>query len=216
MKSPVVKKPFLKESLLGISGTVVKKPLRDAYYEAEEILAKAKSEAARIVETAQAEAESVRAAAYDEGRERALTELTQCILDARAKRERMISEIEEEVITLSFKIAEKIIARQIERDDSALMDIIASALYTVRTAQRLAIHVNPSDMSTVEKYRDRLIAVQAGRLFDFIPNPAIAPHGCLIETDLAKVDAQLETQLRVLERCLLERAESPSEGWDAP
>nr|MDQ3806425.1 FliH/SctL family protein [Acidobacteriota bacterium] len=70
----------------------------------------------------------------------------------------------------------------------------------------LTVRVNPADLPAVEAHRARLDPAGRARFLDLVADPRVGPGGCVIESESGTVDAQLQTQLRVLERALLARA----------
>ena len=110
------------------------------------------------------------------------------------------------MLRLAVKLAEKIIGREIERRDETLAEIVAAALRHARQQETLTVRVNPADLAAVEAHRDRLNPSSRTRFLDIMADPRVRRGGCLIESEAGTVDAQLDTQLRVLEQALLARA----------
>jgi type III secretion protein L len=185
---------------------VVKRPVVEALAEARRIRAEAEEAARALRESSERAALELREAAYQEGREAALLEFAQLLLDARERRDAAVASAERDVLTLAVKLAEKIIGREIERDLAALADIVAAALRHARQNEALTVRVNPADLPSVEAHRTRLDPAGRARFLDLVADPRVGPGGCVIESESGTVDAQLETQLRVLERALLARA----------
>lgn len=174
--------------------------------EAGRIVEEAASEAASIRLDAVNEASDIRQAAYLQGREAALLEFSTHLLSAREVRDTAFAEAERDLLRLAIKIAEKIIGREIERDSSTLPDIVSNALRHTRQNEMLTVRIHPGDMPLVETQRERLNQMNRARFLDFVPDPRVTPGGCIIESESGTVDAQLTTQLQVLERALLARA----------
>ena len=188
------------------AGPVVKRAVVEARAEARRLVTEAESEAKRVREEAESEARELRERAFAEGREAALAELTELILEARARKDSALAESERDLLRLAVKLAEKIIGREVERDSSALADIVANALRHARHNETFTVRVNPADLPVVEAYRTRLDPAGRARFLDVVADPAVGHGGCVIETESGTIDAQLDTQLRVLERALLARA----------
>ena len=70
----------------------------------------------------------------------------------------------------------------------------------------ITVRVNPADLPVIEERGQRLERAGREQLLDIVPDPLVAAGGCVIESESGAIDAQLETQLRVLERALLTRA----------
>lgn len=184
---------------------IVKRLAIEARAEAERILRDAESHAARVRERAEREAADLRERTSSETREAALAEFTELIVEARARRDDALFEVEREVLRLSVRIAEKIIGREIKLDKETLADIVAAALLHARQHQTLAVRVNPADLPLVQAHRDRFDALTRARFVDFVPDPRVGAGGCVIESEAGTIDATIDTQLRVLERALLAR-----------
>lgn len=201
----VIKRAQAKASPVAAS-SVVKRAVVEARVEARRLLAEAESEARALREEAEAEARALREKAFAEGHEEALSELTELILDARERRDAVLAEAERDLLRLAVKLAEKIIGREVERDPSALADIVAAALRQARQNETFTVRVNPADLPLVEAYRSRLDPAGRARFLDVVADPRVGHGGCVIESESGTIDAQLDTQLRVLERALLTRA----------
>lgn len=206
----VIKRASLKEATAEERG-VVKRPVVEARAEARRILAEAEAEAGALREAAGREAREMREAAYEEGREAALLEFTEILIDARARRDAALADAERDLLRLAVKLAEKIVGREVERDAAALADIVSTALRHARQNESLTVRVNPSDLAAVESHRARLDPSGRARFLDLVADPRVGHGGCVIESESGAIDAQLDTQLRVLERALLARAAGDGE-----
>ncbi len=187
-------------------GAVVKRAVAEARAEARRILADANREAEELRERAARESRELREAAYEEGREAALSELNFILLEAHERRDAALTGAERDVLRLAVKLAEKIIGREVERDDAALADIVSAALRHARQQESLTVRVNPADLPRVQAHRERLDPSGRARFIDLVADPRVGHGGCVIEGESGTVDARLDTQLRVLERALLARA----------
>ena len=198
------------QSGASITRGIIKRPIVDAKATGRRIVAEAEAQAAALRESAQAFARELRESAYQEGHEAALLELNQHLLDACERRDTALLEVEQDMLRLAVKIAEKIIGRELEHNDSTLASIVATALRHARQHEVLVVRINPADIPTVLAHRDQLDPMGRARFLDIIPDPRVGHGGCIIEGPSGTVDAQLATQLRVLERALLTR--TPGEG----
>lgn len=187
-------------------GGVVKRPLVEARAEAARLLAEAERTADETRESARRTARELRAAAYAEGQEAALTELNALLLEARERREAALAEVERDVLRLAVRLAEKIIGREIQADPATLADIVSTALRSARQHETLVVRVHPADLPEVQSRRERIDPAGRARFLDFVPDPQVSRGGCVIQSESGVVDAQLDTQLRALERALLARA----------
>ena len=161
-------------------GAVVKRSVVEARAEARHILDEAAREAEALRERVEHEARELREAAYAEGLETALSELNHLLLEAHARRDAALSGAERDVLRLAVKLAEKIIGREVERDDAALADIVSAALRHARQQEALTVRVNPADLPRVQAHRERLDPSGRARFIDLVADPRVAHGGCVI------------------------------------
>ncbi len=195
---------------LGVKQKVVKNQIVTARREAARILEEAEEFAAEIRREAQSAAENLKAQAYAQGSENALTEFERNLFESREIREKIWRETEKDLLRLAVRLAEKIVGREIEKDDKTIIEIISTALQNARQQEKLTVRVNPKDLPTVEREAEKLSLGGRVQFIDFVADPRVSASGCLIESEVGTIDARLETQLRVLERALL--AQSEGEG----
>ena len=184
-------------------GRILKNQILNAEETARKIIREANEKADNHVADALTEAEEIRREAYESGRETAAQELLENILAAKEQRAQALHAVEQDVLKLSVKIAEKIIGREIETDESARGEIVLTALRQARQQELMTVRVNAADLPLIEKMRERIDAFGRARFLDFVADQTIKAGGCLIESASGTIDARLETQLRVFEKALL-------------
>jgi type III secretion protein L len=189
-----------------LGGSITKKQIVDARAEARRIIADAEEDAAAIRTSAESFARESYETAYREGCEASLLEWNTLLLEAREDRAQALAGVERDLLRLAVKIAEKIIGSEIKRDRIAIVGIVATALRQARRNEMITIRVNPADLLVIEEQRQRLDRAGREKYMDIVPDPRVTSGGCVIESESGAIDAQLETQFRVLERALLKRA----------
>ena len=194
-------------------GRILKHQILNAEETARNIVRQANEQAENHVVDALEEAETIRSEAYESGREEASQEFLEHILAAKEQRVQALNSIERDVLRLSVKIAEKIIGREVEADETVRGEIIMTALRQARQQEMMTVRVNHADLPLVEKMRERIDAFGRARYLDFVADQTIKEGGCLIESASGTIDARLETQLRVFEKALLaQTADKPEEN----
>jgi flagellar biosynthesis/type III secretory pathway protein FliH len=179
------------------AGRVTKRQIVEAREEAKRLLTRAEQEATAILQTAEATARQMREDAYREGYETALTEWHALLLAARERRDQALVTAEQDLLRLAVKIAAKIVGREIKRERTTIVDIVANALRQARGNEMVTVRVNPADIRLERAGREHFL--------DIVADPHVGAGGCIIESESGAIDAQLETQFRVLERALLSR-----------
>jgi type III secretion protein L len=187
--------------------TLLKRSVIEANDEARQIIEKAQTYADELRLDVETEAELLRENAYQEGKGKALLEMTKNLIDSREIRDNTLSETEHDILSLSVKLAEKIIGREIKTDRATIVDIVSNALRNAKRQDKLTIRVSQTDYSTVQEKFVELSQSSRTSYVDIVPDPRVTLGGCIIESEVGTIDARLETQLRVLEKALLGQTE---------
>jgi type III secretion protein L len=190
-----------------INKKVVKNQIISAQNEADKIRCEAEEFANQIKTQARNEAEILRNKAFREGTEQALSEFEINLFESREIREKILRDTEKDLLRLAVRLAEKIIGREIDKDQTTIVDIVVNAVQNVRQQEKLTIRVNPQDLGIIEKEIERISAGSRIKFIDFAADPRVVSGGCMIESEVGTIDARLETQLRVLERALLSQSD---------
>ena len=179
--------------------------------EAESLLEKARAsaserfEAARIEGYARGEAEAMEAGARKTDEE--IADLLQrerdafaaLIAEMNARRETMFSSMERHVLQLSLAIAEKIIGKAIDDDDTVFVGMVKSAIEQVKSVGRVTVHVGQEDYQ--KYYAAGSFSME---LFDesvrisVVEDPSLARGGCVVETPDEMIDASIRTQISLI------------------
>ncbi|MBI5547641.1 MAG: type III secretion system stator protein SctL [Deltaproteobacteria bacterium] len=185
-------------------GAVVDSEVYDAHQQAKEIREQAERQAAQMLEKATQERDATVAAAQEMGREEGKAEATEIILRAKKEAAQIIQGAEPQAVKLALLIAEKLLGRALEADPELVLHVVAQAIESVRQQREIVLRVNPEDAQLLRGSRKKLMDM-LGRTKDIAvrDDPEVARGGCIIETENGTVDAQLATQLQMLEEVLL-------------
>ncbi|MEP6901918.1 MAG: FliH/SctL family protein [Actinomycetota bacterium] len=189
-------------------GGLIKHQVLNAEEEAHSILLAARETVANLVAEAHQAAEEIRREAYQAGRDEAENELLENLLAIKAERSQVLLTIEKDVLKLAVKLAEKIIGKEIQQDETSRAEIVLNALRHARQQEMLTVRVNTADLSLLNEMRDKINSFGRAQFIDFVADQAVTFGGCIIESSSGTIDARLETQLRILENALLARASS--------
>lgn len=183
---------------------VVESEVYDAHQKAKEIVEKAEREAAQLLEKARVERDAVVAASKEAGRQEGLAQATEIVLRAKQEAARLVEDLEPQVVKLALVMTEKLIGRMLEEDSELVLSIAAQAIESVRQQREIILRVNPEDAQLLRNSRKKLMDM-LGRTKDIAvrEDPEVDRGGCIIETENGTVDAQLKTQLAMLELALL-------------
>ncbi len=188
---------------------VISKDVLDAQGKARAILEEARAEANKIKKEAKEILEQVNdemeksrregdARGYQEGLARALEYLHKLY----SLREKMFEDIEPQVVKLSFSIAEKIVGQEIRENDMAILGIVKQALDSA-IGYKILVRLNPVDYLKIKSQEKSLLSkVEAGRTVSFKEDESVKIGGCVVESEIGAIDAQLDTQLSAIKKAL--------------
>lgn len=209
MDEKIIKAKVLAEAASGgLAQKVLPHGVFEAKEKAREIVDAARAEARAVTDEARQQAGAIRETARQEGLEEGLARWNQAVVEAGEARDRLLRESEHELARLAVRIAEKIIGDRLRAEPDLIVSIVAQALKSVRLERSLTIQVNPQHVHEVRGRLERLHAVVgASREIQVVANNAVAPGGCVVESEMGTIDAQLETQLSCLEKALRRAAD---------
>ncbi|MBI5516691.1 MAG: flagellar assembly protein FliH [Deltaproteobacteria bacterium] len=172
-----------------------------AHDEVRAMLQRAAQEAEETRARARAEALAHREAALAEALGQARVEAVALLVDARARASRTLAEAEAELATLALEIARAVLGREAASGPEVLRDVARRALSRVRQARRVVLRVHPEDLPWAEADARRwLPAGMVPEVLAFEADPGVARGGCLVDTELGRVDARIDAQLAALAR----------------
>jgi type III secretion system HrpE/YscL family protein len=205
---PPVSKPSV--DLFPESGAVVHKRVLDAKERAEQILSEAQAEAARIREEAKRVLEDAKVKreksikkGYAEGESKGLAQVTEKLIQLQRLREQFYEQAEPEVIRLVTSIAEKVIGQIVDENPKLIRSVIKKALER-SLGDRIVVRLNPEDykVATAEESEFREVIDRTKRI-TFRQDDTVSKGGCVVETEVGTIDAQIETQLRAIRKALI-------------
>ena len=119
------------------------------------------------------------------------------------QRQQIVDQTESDLVGLVFDIVEKVVHHQIS-NDHVIYHTARSMLEYTAGHERVLIRVNPDEIRALEPYHDEfLTAIGEAVSLEIIEDPNVAPGGCLLETNLATIDAQVDTQLAKVRQTLM-------------
>ena len=159
-----------------------------------------------VVEAAEAQAQSLRARAIEDGyaeglrlaREEtaaalapAMDALQSAVGEALAAREEMLGAAEVRAAQLAVAIAEKIVVGAIEVQPERVADVVTGALRGLLDSERIVVCVHPDDVELVRAagvdHSDAHVEIH--------PEQRVPRGGALVRTSVGEVDARVGTKL---------------------
>ena len=186
--------------------------LRD---EAQSVLTEAKNEAERLLEEGKAETERIKSEAREEGIvlgkeegykegneevERLVKRVHKVLNAAIDKRREIIMEAENQMVELVLLIAKKVVKVISEDQKNVVVSNVIQALRKMKSRGEVEIRVNLEDVAlTTEHIKDFMEMIESVSAITVLEDSTIEKGGCLIETNLGRIDARISSQLREIE-----------------
>lgn len=168
--------------------------------DAEKTLEAVKNDAVRYKTEVAAECEVIKEAARKEGYEAGFKEWGEHVARLEEEISKVRQEMEKVVIPVALKAAKKILGKEIELNENAILDIVSNCLKSVSTHKKITIYVNRKDLEILESNKNRLKQIFENlETLSIRERADIEPSGCIIETEGGIINAQLSNQWTVLE-----------------
>lgn len=169
---------------------------------AEEIVAAAETEAARIREEAKSEFEAEKKRGYDEGLQAGKLEIAMQKLEQVDQSVAFMESVERKMADIVMKALRSCVEEI--GDDTMVVNIVRKTMKAViRTQRHVTLKVAPEMVATV---KERVSALRMDyptvESFDVVEDSRLKGPSCILETEAGVADASVETQLAAIERSL--------------
>jgi flagellar biosynthesis/type III secretory pathway protein FliH len=184
--------------------------------ERERVLQEAQDEAARCLASAQEQAAALTTAAYaqglrqgEEAARQALTAQLSPVLSAFQQataeivhlRATVLQQAEEDIITLAFHLAHKIIQREVLEQREVLATTLKRALEHVVEQDQVIVRVHPDDVHYATEIKAALGQARGDiKTLTVQGDTSVGRGGCVVESSLGTIDARIEAQFEELEQ----------------
>ena len=193
----------------------------DLQAQASRYIAEIRKEAASILNQARREAETIKQNAFRQGHQEglaaaqaeaaeklrqkvaeglqtALPLLQQALEQLEISRQTQIDYWQKACLHVAVEIARRILRKELSHDPQVSLRWIQEALELAAGAPTIELRLHPKDY---EFLRESILASVAGfkTKLELVPDPAISPGNCRLETRYGVIDAGWETQLARLE-----------------
>jgi flagellar biosynthesis/type III secretory pathway protein FliH len=191
-------------ALIGSRSRRIPAAVFDASEEAQRLREDAVREAADLVAVARAEAEAIREAAAVRGREEGLGRASELCVRAATLRDEVLAEAEAQLVELAFAIAARVLARAVERDPTAVVEVATRALEAARRRTDVTVRAHPEDVVALRAAEPQLmVKLERARRIAVREDPAVGRGGVIVETEVGTIDGRLDSQLVALRRAVV-------------
>ena len=134
-----------------------------------------------------------------------LHQLADLINSARQEKAQMLESNEEEIVTFSLSITEKVLQYEIENGRYKIGEVVRSTLRAVRDKGALIVRVNPRDYELARAAVEQLSRQFGTTRINCVSDGSIPLASCCIETDSGKIFSEIPGRLERIERSLLKK-----------
>ena len=158
---------------------------------------------------AQREAESARLEARLAARGKELDEkmaqLARLVSSLEKERVDLLQSNEEEIVSFSLSITEKVLQYEIENGRYKIGDVVRATLSAVRDRGAVVVRVNPRDLEMTQAALDKMAPASGASRMSAVGDETIALASCCVETDSGKVFSDIPGRLKRIEQSLLKK-----------
>jgi len=174
--------------------------IREAEIEAENLLKKAREE----IQTLREEAERTGwEEGYRKGEEQAQQDYRNLLSEAqeiknkcREDYEKTMASLEADVVELVLDIASKVVGDEIRNNKEAILNIIRNTINACTNRENIILKVSEEDYDYVVNNRDRIISMVGGiEALDIKKDKTLDKGACIVETGFGSVDGSCSTLL---------------------
>ncbi len=131
--------------------------------------------------------------------------------ELRSLKSSLFREAEQEAVTLSSRIARRIVREEIRTDPALIRRTVRAAFELVADQSRLAVSVHPEDMEEIRRILPELASMTEGGGFQVKEDEAVDRGGCVLETGFGTIRATVSEQLSAIDKAI-EQAFVAGEG----
>ena len=146
-----------------------------------------------------------KAAAMEEVRA-VIERLAEAIAGFDEHRSRLYRQAEVDAVRLSIAIARRVLRRELTVDPGAIQGLVTAALEKLQSQEPCRVRMHPDHVPAMRVAIDRLgMSAKA----EILPDPTQEPGAAIFEMTRGNLDASMDSQLREIERGLVDRFQRP-------
>jgi type III secretion protein L len=168
--------------------------------EASEILKRAKEDVEHYKKTVEAECQTLKEKATEEGFAEGLNTFNEHLIHFDKQIRLIRMDLLKQILPLALKAAKKIVGEQLSLSPETIVEIVIQTLAPVIQNHRFNIYVNKIDKEVLETQKPKIRNIlEQVQVLTIQERNDITPGGCIIETESGIINASIENQWRALE-----------------
>lgn len=125
--------------------------------------------------------------------------MARAIEEVAGHKPRLRLQAERDVVSLALAIARRVLHRQIQMDEEALLGLVKAAFENVALREVTEVRIHPQFVARIQGHLSRIGAPQAIQVKG---DPSLETGAMLVETSRGTLDASIETQIEEIGRGL--------------
>jgi len=151
---------------------------------------------------AQAEYERRREEGFKEGQEEGKAEIAGQIMECMTQSAAYFSKVEGVMIDLVMRALRRVLGTFEQKE--IVEQAVRHALETTRNEGHVTVRVAPAQAEWLQsRVQSMLESCPKVQFLEVLPDERLAEDGCVLETEIGVVDASIQTQLRAIEKALI-------------
>ena len=131
-------------------------------------------------------------------------EMEELIREAYSEKAKIVQEAETFLLSLSVRIAERVIKEELKQHDEQLLNIVKQALKHIEEAEDIIMQVSLDDYPVLLPFLEELTTyVRADCELKMIPVASVEPGGCMLHTPSGSYDVTIDSQLEEIKKHIL-------------
>jgi len=168
-----------------------------ALVQAQALLEGARAQADAIMAGAQAAFEAERQRGYAEGKEQALLDQAEKMIETVSRTVDYFAGVENEMVELVMQAVRKVVDGFDDREKVVV--VVRNALAVVRNQKQMTLRLHPDEVEVVrERINDILAAYPGVGYLDLVADLRLSRGACILESEIGMVEASLQGQLDAL------------------
>lgn len=165
--------------------------------EAQALLDNAHAQAEAILAGAQEAFEAERQRGYADGKEQALLDQAEKMIETVGRTVEYFAGVENEMVDLVMLAVRKVVDGFDDREK--VLIVVRNALAVVRNQKQMTLRLHPDDVDAVRARINDLLAAYPGvGYLDILGDGRLSRGACILESEIGMVEASLEGQLTAL------------------
>lgn len=128
--------------------------------------------------------------------EEAFVAIREAVARAEETREQQFADAESRLVELALLVARRVIAREVSLDPSVVVGLVREGMAALGERDRLVVRVGTFFRDMRDELQEKLGGAKLR--CEVIVDPSLGRAGCVVETDLGRVDESVDTRLQNL------------------